>query len=485
MHCYIPLTKAHEGVGVNPSICWKEGDESSSPHLSSNLHDWSDQPFHSNRGQKRKASVTDHTSPPQKKRKKRRCHTRTNTIQNQHKPSRHGTFIPPNQPMLPPSNPFKDLSPSSQVSHSTDDLSSLYLSHRQLIMSHEQDGLVLCHGIYLRNLEPLPPPLKHLRTTFKNPTQTIPPIPDYMNDHPTFVQHNAFHSQAFHDDGSIKIAHLSISPGFFNELSPNLILPQVKIMANVNVCHMSEITTQNSLPIDLVMNSSMSSTPMCLTTMNTLFFVFLGEYNIYISPGCKETNWGFQPSGIVMDPHEFYQIGEESKLKCQYGVTRHVVKAGCSIFLPQGYRYTIFRVAYSVGARIYIGESLHSTSSNTAFAPSAVAAAASTSSPPSVAAAASTSSPQSDYSSGDEETQNHAMTLGSGSKLVVDGHLKMAAKKTDSITTNHASEESADVGHLKMPARKSNGGSSESSDQPSKSNIVRFILFVHGSVACE
>jgi hypothetical protein len=103
MHCSIPLIKAHEGVGVTPSIFWKEGDESTSPHLSSRLHDWSDQPFDANRGQKRKASVTDHQEPPQKKRctkittgqkrkaicgnlqerpKKRRCRKRTNTIRN-------------------------------------------------------------------------------------------------------------------------------------------------------------------------------------------------------------------------------------------------------------------------------------------------------------------------------------------------------------------------------------------------------------------
>jgi hypothetical protein len=53
-------------------------------------------------------------------------------------------------------------------------------------------------------------------------------------------------------------------------------------LANVNMCDMFEITTQNSIPIDLVLNSSMSSTPLLLTTMNTLFLFSL-ENTTFIS----------------------------------------------------------------------------------------------------------------------------------------------------------------------------------------------------------
>ena len=85
-------------------------------------------------------------------------------------------------------------------------------------------------------------------------------------------------------DKSIHVAHLTISPAFFDCLGPPNRLPDVKVIADIKVQHLHDTVYEPSTHIDLIFNSAMSSTSLLLTAMNTLFFVLKGEYIIYITP---------------------------------------------------------------------------------------------------------------------------------------------------------------------------------------------------------
>ena len=71
-----------------------------------------------------------------------------------------------------------------------------------------------------------------------------------------------------------------MSPAFFGCLgSPNRLM-DMKVIADIGVRHLHDTVYEPGTHIDLVFNSSTSTTPLLLTTMNTLSFVFRGKYMI-------------------------------------------------------------------------------------------------------------------------------------------------------------------------------------------------------------
>ena len=334
MHSNLPLIRAHDGSGVFATVCRKEGDHSSSPHFSLRLCDMWNHPFETDtaaRLLKRKATSNHNEQPPNKK----LC-TNTTTPAVTESNLNTATNPPPTISYIQfgDSPPFLPSGPLI-----ADDFSASYSSQRTAIISHQPDTLVLKHPSFLPNLWPESDAINCLFTTFTDTDVILEPDQRRLLHDPSTVQDCHFHGKEFM--GNIDVAHLTISPAFFARLGSPHSLTDVKVIADIKVQHLYDTVYEANTALDLTFNYGSSSTPLLATAMNTLFFVFKGEYVIYVRP-CIMLDSRDTPLPHVRDPHRLYELGQEVSLKCHHQVIRHSVKGGSSLFLPKGHTYTIF-----------------------------------------------------------------------------------------------------------------------------------------------